>query len=119
VWSDDATLTQTVVLPWATESGAEALASYVNELSVHTWDLSRAIGVEPQWEDDVLQVGLDGISHVLPASGRTEMFEQMMANVPPQFRPAPPFGDAVEVPADAPLIDRLVAWNGRNPANPF
>jgi hypothetical protein len=28
---------------------------------------------------------------------------------------ADPFADAVPVPEDAPLIDRLVAWNGRWP----
>ena len=27
----------------------------------------------------------------------------------------PPFAAAVEAPEDAPLIDRLVAWNGRDP----
>ena len=27
-----------------------------------------------------------------------------------------PFAEAVPVPDDAPAIDRLVAWNGRDPA---
>ena len=27
----------------------------------------------------------------------------------------PPFADALEADAGAPLIDRLVAWNGRRP----
>jgi hypothetical protein len=26
-----------------------------------------------------------------------------------------PFAEAVPVPADAPAVDRLVAWNGRDP----
>ncbi len=30
----------------------------------------------------------------------------------------PPFAAAVHVADGAPLIDRLVAWNGRNPAWP-
>jgi hypothetical protein len=36
--------------------------------------------------------------------------------MPPEHRePTDPFADAVPVPDDAPLIDRLVAWNGRRP----
>ena len=116
VWSDDATLAQTVVLPWATESGAQALAGYVNELTVHTWDLSQAIGVTPAWDDEVVAIGFESIRHNLPAVGRTELFERMLADVPPAFRPAAPFAEAVEVAPDAPLIDRVVAWNGRHPS---
>lgn len=115
VWADDAVLDQTVVLPWVTESGAEALAGYTNEVTVHTWDLATAIGVTPAWEDDVLEVSFASISHGLPAAGRLEMFEKVMANVPAPFRGAPPFGEAVAAAEDAPLIDRLVAWNGRDP----
>ena len=29
--------------------------------------------------------------------------------------PGVPFADAVPVPDDAPVIDRLVAWQGRDP----
>jgi hypothetical protein len=36
--------------------------------------------------------------------------------MPPALRDfADPFADAVPVSDDAPLIDRLVAWNGRRP----
>jgi hypothetical protein len=35
--------------------------------------------------------------------------------MPPGVPFAAPFGDAVEAAADAPMIDRLVAWNGRLP----
>lgn len=115
VWADDAVLSQTVVLPWVTESGAEALAGYTNEVTVHTWDLATAIGVAPAWDHDVLEVSFGSISHGLPAVGRLEMFAKVMANVPAQFRGDPPFADAVETAGDAPLIDRLVAWNGRHP----
>jgi hypothetical protein len=34
-----------------------------------------------------------------------------MAERPPEI----PFADAVPVPEDAPAIDRLVAWQGRDP----
>jgi len=36
--------------------------------------------------------------------------------MPEAYRNRPdPFDDPVPVPDDAPLIDRLVAWNGRRP----
>jgi uncharacterized protein (TIGR03086 family) len=100
-WSDDATLTRVVRLPWAEQTGAATLAGYVNEVSVHTWDLATATGRRPQWDPQVLEVALYAISQVLPAEGRGER--------------GAPFADPVEVPVDAPLIDRLVAWNGRRP----
>ena len=43
-WTDDALLDQMMVLPWATAPGSGMLATYTNELSVHTWDLAAAIG---------------------------------------------------------------------------
>jgi uncharacterized protein (TIGR03086 family) len=100
-WSDDATLTRIVRLPWAEQSGAATLAGYVNEVSVHTWDLATATGRRPEWNSRVLEVALDAIRQVLPAEGRGDR--------------GAPFADPTEVPADAPLIDRLVAWNGRRP----
>ena len=100
-WSDDATLARVVRLPWAEQSGAATLAGYVNEVSVHTWDLATATGRRPEWNSRVLEVALDAIRQVLPAEGRGDR--------------GAPFADPVEVPVDAPLIDRLVAWNGRRP----
>jgi uncharacterized protein (TIGR03086 family) len=100
-WSDDATLTRVVRLPWAEQTGAATLAGYVNEVSVHTWDLATATGRRPEWNTRVLEVALDAIRQVLPSEGRGAM--------------GAPFADIVEVPADAPLIDHLVAWNGRRP----
>ncbi len=44
------------------------------------------------------------------------VFEAMRASMPAEQRNfADPFADAVPVHDDAPLIDRLVAWNGRQP----
>jgi uncharacterized protein (TIGR03086 family) len=100
-WSDDASLTRRVRLPWAEQSGAATLAGYVNEVSVHTWDLATATGRRPQWDSRVLEVALTAIGQVLPAEGRGER--------------GAPFADAVDISPDAPLIDRLVAWNGRRP----
>jgi uncharacterized protein (TIGR03086 family) len=87
-------------LPFGTLPGAAALASYTGEVLTHTWDLAVATGQTPAWDDEVLTVGLAAIRGKLPTADR-----------PPQV----PFADAVPVPADAPLIDRLVGWQGRDP----
>lgn len=115
-WADDATLDRIVELPWATLSGAATLAMWTNELSVHTWDLATATGQEVDWDDSVLEVAFAAIQEGLPAEGRIESFEAVRANMPEgQEDFAYPFKAAVDVADDAPLIDRLVAWNGRDP----
>jgi uncharacterized protein (TIGR03086 family) len=99
-WSDPAVLDREMRLPFGTLPGAAALASYTGELSTHTWDLAVATGQSPAWDEQVLAGALRAIRSKLPTAER-----------PPGF----PFDDAVPVPADAPLIDRLVAWQGRDP----
>jgi uncharacterized protein (TIGR03086 family) len=100
VWSDEV-LTNIVTVPWAKLPGAIALLIYINEMSVHTWDLATATGQTPAWDPQVLETAYAAIQFGLPAEGRDN--------------PELPFGEVVEVPADAPLIDKLVAWNGRQP----
>jgi uncharacterized protein (TIGR03086 family) len=114
-WTDDAVLTRTMRLPWAESSGAGMLVSYLSEITVHTWDLATATGQRPAWDPEVLGLAYDA-SRFMPGQGRTAMFQAVKATMPPELRDAPdPFADAVPVPDDAPLIDRLVAWNGRRP----
>lgn len=100
-WTADDRLTTMMDLPWAELPGAIALRIFVNEVSVHTWDLAQGTGQRPVWDDDVLRVALETMQFGLPADGRGGEV---------------PFGPVVDVPADAPLIDRLVGWNGRRPA---
>ncbi len=114
-WADDAVLRRTMRLPWAETSGAAMLVSYLNEITVHTWDLATATGQRPAWDPEVLSLAFDGI-RFLPGENRAVMFESLRAGMPAEQRDfADPFADAVPVPEDAPLIDRLVAWNGRRP----
>lgn len=107
-------LQRTVRLPWKEDTGAAILASYVNEVTVHTWDLATATGQRPAWDPQVLSLAFDGI-RFMPGQNRAAMFEAMAQRVPALLRGAQPFADAVPVSDDAPLIDRLVAWNGRRP----
>jgi len=134
-------------LPWATEAlGAESLACYVSELIVHTWDLaraagsgatgsratgsgatgsgatgSRATGSRATWSDETIEVALAVMGVQLPVPERMPIWlgvaEQF--DVPPeQLDQVAPFADAVPVSGDAPAIDRLVGWVGRNPSWP-
>lgn len=112
-WSDDAALDRPMALPWIQGSGAEVLTSYFSELTVHTWDLAVATGQRPAWDDAVLTAALEA-RPILPAEGRLALFEQISASIGAE-EVAVPFAEAVVVPADAPDIDRLVAWNGRDP----
>ncbi len=114
-WDDDARLTDEVRVPWATLPGADAVAIYVNEITVHTWDLAQATGRQPAWDPLVLDVALAAVHDQLPTPERAEIWAPFAASLPPGATFDPPFGDAVPVPADAATIDRLVAWNGRRP----
>jgi uncharacterized protein (TIGR03086 family) len=114
-WTDDGTLEKTITLPWATLSGAEALGMYTNEIVVHVWDLATATGQRPDWDDQVLDTAFASIQRDLPAEGRAELFESFRQKLPAGTPFKPPYGAAVAVPAGAPLINRLVAYNGRTP----
>ena len=114
-WTDDALLERPTQLPWGVFSGTEVLDVYTNELTVHTWDLARATGQAPVWDDGVLATSLAAIHAQLPMADRTPMWEATKAMLPPEVPWEDPFANAVEVPDDAPMIDRLVAWNGRTP----
>jgi uncharacterized protein (TIGR03086 family) len=114
-WTDDAVLDRTMTLPWVTAPGRVVLDSYTNEVSVHTWDLARGAGAEVEWDDEVLAVAFAATQQALPATGRKERFAEVAASLPPGVPFRAPFGEAIVVADDAPLIDRLVAWTGRRP----
>ncbi len=112
-WSDDAVLERPMALPWIQGSGAEVLASYFSELTVHTWDLATATGQQPSWDDTVVAAAFEA-RQILPAENRRALFEEISAAMGLD-QVAIPFAEAVPVPVTAPAIDRLVAWNGRDP----
>lgn len=112
-WSDPATLDRTMTLPWASGPGSMLLSTYIAELTVHTWDLGQALGRSAAWESDVLDTALASYLVVLPEANRDERFDAVRKFMPTDWQP--PFHNAVEVPSDAPTIDRIVAWTGRQP----
>lgn len=113
-WSDDALLERPMALPWITGSGAEVLASYFSELTVHTWDLATATAQQPDWDDTVVTAALKGARQMLPAENRRALYEEISAALGLN-EVAVPFAEPVTIPDDASLINRLVAWNGRDP----
>jgi uncharacterized protein (TIGR03086 family) len=112
-WRDDAVLERPMALPWIQGSGAEILTSYFSELTVHTWDLAAATGQQPEWDGTVVTAALEA-RPILPAENRRALFEQISAAMGLD-EVAIPFAEAVPVPEDSSAIDRLVAWNGRDP----
>jgi len=113
-WRDDAVLEQSMALPWIQGTGAEVLASYFSELTVHTWDLAIATGQQPDWDDTVVTAALAG-RYVLPEENRRALFEEISTAMGLD-EVAIPFAEQIPVTDDAPAIDRLVAWTGRDPS---
>ncbi|MDH6194068.1 uncharacterized protein (TIGR03086 family) [Mycobacterium frederiksbergense] len=113
-WGDDAVLERPMALPWIEGSGAEVLTSYFSELTVHTWDLATATGQQPDWDDTVVAAAFHGARQILPAENRRALYEEISASRGLD-EVGVPFAEAVPIADDAPAIDRLVAWNGRDP----
>ncbi len=114
-WADDAKLESMVVLPWATMTGAEMLGMYVSEITTHTWDVATATGQHPDWNEAVCRLALESMHRDLPMPDRAPMWDEFKAHAPANFQFDAPFANAVAVPLDAPLIDQLVGWTGRQP----
>lgn len=113
-WSNDAVLEQPMALPWIQGNGAKILASYFSELTVHTWDIAIATGQQPDWDDTVVAAAL-AERDFLPAENRRALFEEISAAMGLD-EVAIPFAEQIHISDNAPAIDRLVAWNGRDPS---
>jgi uncharacterized protein (TIGR03086 family) len=73
----------------------------LNEIVLHAWDLARAIGQPYQQDPASLEACLASLSAMYPP----EDLERRKGI----------FGPPVDVPEDAPLVDRVVAFSGRDP----
>ena len=112
-WSDEDVLERPITLPWIEAGGAEVLATYFAELTVHTWDVATATGQAPDWDETVVIAALEA-PQIVPAENRLAMYEEISREMGLD-EVGVPFDEAVPVPDDAPAIDRLVAWFGRDP----
>lgn len=119
-WADDALLDRPRPLPWEpTALGSESLACYVSELVVHTWDLARGIGAQPTWSDETIATAYAVMRKQLPIADRTPMWQAMAEQFgvgPDEIEQFAPFANAVPVADDAPALNRLLAWVGRDPS---
>nr|WP_231514501.1 hypothetical protein [Mycobacterium sp. URHB0044] len=84
-----------MALPWIEGSGAEVLASYFSELTVHTWDLATATGQQPDWDDTVVAAAFDAARRILPMSYKTSYTVAMADTI--TFRPDEDTAKALEV----------------------
>ncbi len=77
----------------------EYLAEMIFDLTVHSWDLGKAIGYPADLPQELVRFGYDMFSRYgdMSATGM--------------------FGKPVAVADDAPILDKLVALTGRDPAS--
>ena len=115
-WSTDDAITKTYSLPWLTAPGWYMLLNYLGEFTVHTWDVVSATGAIVHFDPEVLTICDQYKGDILPPTGRHEIFEGMRSQMPESMRNfTDPFQDAVTVAPDSPLIDKVVAYTGRDP----
>ena len=99
---DDPTIAQRPLDTGPTGSMALELAVdrlVTGDILLHTWDLARAVGLDDQLDEVIaaqMLAGLEPMDEALRASGH--------------------YGPAVEVPEDANIQTRLVAFTGRQPS---
>jgi len=98
-WRDPAAWTGETRAGGVTLPGAVAGVVAADELVVHGWDLARAIGREYEPDSAALEA-----SHGL-----------LLAAADDPNRADGPFGPVVSLPADAPLLDRVIGLSGRDP----
>jgi uncharacterized protein (TIGR03086 family) len=81
------------------QSGATIVHMRMNEQLIHGWDLARGTGQPANFPDDLAEEAL-------------RFWQSGLGDRP---RAGMPFGEPVSLPADAPAIDRLAAFLGRQP----
>ncbi|MFN8195290.1 MAG: TIGR03086 family metal-binding protein [Nocardioidaceae bacterium] len=101
VLGDDTLLAREVQVPWGTVTGRQAIGSYIGELTTHAWDLAVATDRTSTLDPALAEAALPGAMAKIPAEPRGGEI---------------PFGPVVETGPDATAYERLVAWEGRDPA---
>jgi len=98
-WSDPAVAGRMHSMPWGDTPGATLIGFMVMEQLAHGWDLARATGRAPAYDDDLA-------AEALALAGAYD---------DPSIRVPGMFGPIVPVAADAPTIDRVAGFLGRDP----
>lgn len=101
-WHAPGVTEQMVTLPFGTLPGEIAIGIHYVDVVVHSWDLAKTMGF------DIAAFPADLVE---PALALAQLFPDS-----PEIRgPGKPFGPVVEVPEDAPALERLVGRCGRQP----
>lgn len=76
----------------------------IGDLLIHSWDLARSIGADETLPPAAVEATMAGLHHVPPEllRGHNPLGQAMM-------------GPPVEIPDDASLQDRMLAFSGRRP----
>ena len=98
-WSAPGVVDRSYQMPWGETPGSALVEFMVIEQVVHGWDLGRAVGRPARYDDELVE-------HTLELAHR---HDDPMIRVPGMF------GPAVEISPDAPTVDRLAAFLGRDP----
>lgn len=101
-WRDPAAWTGQTTVGGVQLPGEVAGVVVLDELVIHGWDLARATG-QPFDDDPVSLEVVHGFVAGLTEPGNEELRSGI-------------FGPVVDVPGDAPLLDRTLALAGRHPA---
>jgi len=98
-WGDPAILETNLEVPWGEFPGSVLMYTYTAELAVHGWDLSQATGIDFSIDDQWLHGALIAAKFI-PEEGRDT--------------PEMPFTAVVDPGPDAPVLDQIAGWMGRN-----
>jgi uncharacterized protein (TIGR03086 family) len=78
----------------------QAMSFHLVDYVVHSWDLARSIGTQPELDPPVLAAAWQ-VTQLIPDTSREG--------------PSSPFAPKIAVPPDAPLLDRILGDLGRDP----
>jgi len=98
-WSVPGRLATEYAMPWGPSTGAMLVGFLVLEQAVHGWDLARALGLPADFDTEAVAVA-DRTARAMPTA---------------PMRVPGMFGPEVDAPDDAPPLDRLAAFLGRQP----
>lgn len=98
-WRQPGRLERMYEMPMGTLPGQAVLAVRLLETITHGWDLARATGQAPTYDEDLVQAAM----------------AIAQANLGGERPPGFPFAPPVEVAYSLPAIDRLAAFMGRQP----
>jgi len=101
-WRDPAAWTGMTTVGGVNMPGEVTALVALDEVVIHGWDIARSSG-QPFWVEPALLETLAGF------------IQQAFAPDQPALRKGI-FGPPVDVPADSPLLDRVIGLTGRDPA---